>query len=72
MHTGSDGRLTGAQKSELGKYAHEDRMPDWLVDLLKREGQVVEHGTRISGRLLPGGSLHTDAWLTHTQGLLRS
>ncbi|KAK8110537.1 peptidase family C78-domain-containing protein [Apiospora kogelbergensis] len=31
-------------KAELGKYAHEDKMPDWLVALLKKEGQVVETG----------------------------
>lgn len=28
-------------KAELGRYAHEARMPDWLVSLLKRGGQVV-------------------------------
>lgn len=28
-------------KSELGRYAHEARMPDWLVSLLKRGGHVV-------------------------------
>jgi hypothetical protein len=25
----------------LGQYAHEDRMPDWLVSLLKKSGQTV-------------------------------
>lgn len=28
-------------KAELGRHAHEARMPDWLVSLLKRGGQVV-------------------------------
>jgi hypothetical protein len=32
------------QKSQLGKYAHEDRMPDWLVVLLKKSGQVTSQG----------------------------
>ena len=35
------------QRSELGKYAHEDKMPEWLISLLKKgkyvksEGEVV-------------------------------
>ncbi|EGU87259.1 hypothetical protein FOXB_02241 [Fusarium oxysporum f. sp. conglutinans Fo5176] len=28
-------------KSDLGRFAHERKMPPWLVDLLKDEGQVV-------------------------------
>ncbi|KAG7289011.1 hypothetical protein NEMBOFW57_005372 [Staphylotrichum longicolle] len=31
-------------KAQLGKYAHEDRMPDSLVALLKKSGQVSEKG----------------------------
>ncbi|KAK3297549.1 peptidase family C78-domain-containing protein [Chaetomium fimeti] len=31
-------------KAQLGKYAHEDRMPDWLVVLLKKNGQVTSQG----------------------------
>lgn len=30
-------------KAELGRYAHEKQMPDWLVQMLKRDGQVVGH-----------------------------
>ncbi|KAF3760218.1 DUF1671-domain-containing protein [Cryphonectria parasitica EP155] len=28
-------------KAELGRFAHEKKMPDWLVKMLKRDGQVV-------------------------------
>ncbi|KAJ4309616.1 hypothetical protein N0V84_011399 [Fusarium piperis] len=31
-------------KSELGRFAHEKRMPSWLVDLLQEQGQVVNNG----------------------------
>ncbi|KAK4143773.1 peptidase family C78-domain-containing protein [Dichotomopilus funicola] len=31
-------------KAQLGKYAHEDRMPDWLVALLKKSPPVVSQG----------------------------
>lgn len=31
-------------KAELGKYAHEDKMPGWLVSLLQKEGQVIGEG----------------------------
>ncbi|KAH7033334.1 peptidase family C78-domain-containing protein [Microdochium trichocladiopsis] len=31
-------------KSELGKYAHEDKMPDWLVALLKKGKYVKSEG----------------------------
>ncbi|RKK87784.1 hypothetical protein BFJ69_g536 [Fusarium oxysporum] len=31
-------------KSDLGRFAHERKMPPWLVDLLKDEGQVVNDG----------------------------
>lgn len=28
-------------KAELGRYAHEEKMPEWLVTMLKKNGQVV-------------------------------
>ncbi|KAK4164867.1 zinc finger with UFM1-specific peptidase domain protein [Cladorrhinum sp. PSN259] len=31
-------------KSDLGRYAHEDRMPDWLASMLRKEGQVRSKG----------------------------
>ncbi|KAH6658365.1 peptidase family C78-domain-containing protein [Truncatella angustata] len=31
-------------KSELGQYAHEDAMPAWLTDLLRRKGQITQGG----------------------------
>ncbi|KAK1961004.1 peptidase family C78 [Colletotrichum sublineola] len=31
-------------KAELGKYAHEQQMPDWLVSLLHRGGEVKSDG----------------------------
>ncbi|KAI3575453.1 peptidase family C78-domain-containing protein [Fusarium oxysporum f. sp. albedinis] len=31
-------------KSDLGRFAHERKMPPWLVELLKDEGQVVNDG----------------------------
>ncbi|KAI1075246.1 peptidase family C78-domain-containing protein [Whalleya microplaca] len=31
-------------KEELGKYAHENKMPDWLVSLLKQGGYESAHG----------------------------
>jgi zinc finger-containing ubiquitin peptidase 1 len=37
-------------KAELGKYAHEKRMPDWLIDLLKKEW-----GVKASGEGRPSG-----------------
>jgi len=32
-------------KAELGKYAHEKRMPDWLIDLLKKDWGIKASGT---------------------------
>ncbi|KAK9426557.1 putative Peptidase family C78-domain-containing protein [Seiridium unicorne] len=29
-------------KEELGKYAHEDTMPGWLVTLLRQKGQIIQ------------------------------
>jgi hypothetical protein len=37
-------RLTTVQKAQLGKYAHEERMPEWLVTLLRKHGQVTAQG----------------------------
>ncbi|CAM1508528.1 Fc.00g053760.m01.CDS01 [Cosmosporella sp. VM-42] len=31
-------------RSELGKYAHEKQMPDWLVSLLNDQGQIINEG----------------------------
>ncbi|CAG7558660.1 unnamed protein product [Fusarium equiseti] len=30
-------------RSELGRFAHEKKMPPWLVDLLEKDGQVVNN-----------------------------
>lgn len=50
------GMLTSsAQKLELGKYAHEDKMPDSLVQMLKR------------GKYVSGEGLLTLSWLLHRQ-----
>ncbi|OLN95456.1 Zinc finger with UFM1-specific peptidase domain protein [Colletotrichum chlorophyti] len=38
---GGDKRLG---KAELGKYAHEQQMPDWLVNLLHKGGEVKNDG----------------------------
>ncbi|KAJ0277701.1 hypothetical protein CBS470a_010143 [Colletotrichum nupharicola] len=35
------------QKAELGKYAHEQTMPDWLVSLLHKGGEVTSDGSYI-------------------------
>ncbi|KAK3997450.1 peptidase family C78-domain-containing protein [Cladorrhinum sp. PSN332] len=31
-------------KSDLGRYAHEERMPDWLASMLRKDGQVRSRG----------------------------
>ncbi|KAL1842500.1 hypothetical protein VTJ49DRAFT_5106 [Mycothermus thermophilus] len=31
-------------RSELGLFAHEERMPNWLASYLRKHGQVVSHG----------------------------
>lgn len=45
-HTSSGHSHRGERlgEAQLGKYAHEDRMPDWLVTLLKKNGQVTSQG----------------------------
>ncbi|KAK8047626.1 hypothetical protein PG996_015690 [Apiospora saccharicola] len=53
-------------KAELGRYAHEDKMPDWLVTLLKKEGQVVEQGViGVLEQLLESNSSTKYAYLCH-------
>lgn len=53
-------------KAELGRYAHEDRMPDWLVTLLKKEGQVVEQGViGVLEQLLENNPSTKYAYLCH-------
>ncbi|KAK0739194.1 peptidase family C78-domain-containing protein [Apiosordaria backusii] len=44
--SGSESNTRGTRlgKKHLGKYAHEDRMPDWLADLLRKKGQVQTAG----------------------------
>ncbi|KAK4177186.1 peptidase family C78-domain-containing protein [Triangularia setosa] len=37
-------RGTRLGRKHLGRYAHEDRMPDWLADLLRKKGQVQTAG----------------------------
>ena len=32
------------QKAQLGRFAHEDRMPDWLIALLQQGGQRDQAG----------------------------
>ncbi|KAF5017041.1 hypothetical protein F66182_11096 [Fusarium sp. NRRL 66182] len=43
-------------KSELGRFAHERKMPSWLVDLLKEEGQVCNDGKPTLGSLSPSST----------------
>ncbi|KAH6640889.1 peptidase family C78-domain-containing protein [Chaetomium tenue] len=53
-------------KAQLGKYAHEDRMPDWLVAMLKKNGQVTSQGVISVLALLLGQSPSTKyAYLCH-------
>lgn len=53
-------------KAELGRYAHEDKMPDWLVTLLKKEGQVVEQGViGVLEQLLESNPSTKYAYLCH-------
>ncbi|KAL2151995.1 hypothetical protein VTH82DRAFT_5179 [Thermothelomyces myriococcoides] len=53
-------------KAYLGKYAHEDRMPDWLVSLLKKKGQVTSQGViSVLAVLLEQSSLTKYAYLCH-------
>ncbi|KAL2128378.1 hypothetical protein VTI74DRAFT_9271 [Chaetomium olivicolor] len=53
-------------KSQLGKYAHEERMPDWLVTLLRKEGQVTSQGViPVLAQLLEQSTSTKYAYLCH-------
>ncbi|KAK1760730.1 peptidase family C78-domain-containing protein [Echria macrotheca] len=53
-------------KAQLGKYAHEDRMPDWLVSLLRKGGQVESEGVvGVIAQLLEQCSSTKYAYLCH-------
>lgn len=53
-------------KSELGRYAHEDKMPDWLVSMLKRDGQIACAGViPVLEQLLRQNSTTRTAYLCH-------
>jgi zinc finger-containing ubiquitin peptidase 1 len=47
------------QKAELGRYAHEKAMPDWLASLLRKEGEVKAAGTSV--KISPSLPLNEDA-----------
>ncbi|KXX81765.1 Zinc finger with UFM1-specific peptidase domain protein [Madurella mycetomatis] len=53
-------------KSHLGKYAHEERMPDWLVTMLRKNGQVVSQGViLVLAQLLEQSPSTKYAYLCH-------
>ncbi|KAG7419705.1 Ubiquitin carboxyl-terminal hydrolase ZUFSP [Fusarium oxysporum f. sp. rapae] len=53
-------------KSDLGRFAHERKMPPWLVDLLKDEGQVVNDGVMpVLSQLLEQSPSTQYAYLCH-------
>ncbi|KAG5746774.1 hypothetical protein H9Q69_000995 [Fusarium xylarioides] len=53
-------------KSDLGRFAHERKMPPWLVDLLKDEGQVVNDGVLpVLSQLLEQSPSTQCAYLCH-------
>ncbi|KAF5639202.1 zinc finger with UFM1-specific peptidase domain protein [Fusarium tjaetaba] len=53
-------------KSDLGRFAHERKMPPWLVDLLKDEGQVVNDGVLpVLSQLLEQSPSTQEAYLCH-------
>ncbi|KAK1770663.1 DUF1671-domain-containing protein [Phialemonium atrogriseum] len=53
-------------RSQLGKYAHEDRMPDWLVSHLQKGGQVDQAGViPVLEQLLAQSSTTKYAYLCH-------
>ncbi|KAM5513987.1 Zinc finger with UFM1-specific peptidase domain protein [Fusarium oxysporum f. sp. phaseoli] len=53
-------------KSDLGRFAHERKMPPWLVDLLKDEGQVVNDGVLpVLSQLLEQSPSTQYAYLCH-------
>lgn len=54
------------QKAQLGKYAHEDRMPDSLVSLLQKGGYVKSEGViGVLAQLLEQCSTTKYAYLCH-------
>ncbi|KAI1858068.1 uncharacterized protein JN550_012890 [Neoarthrinium moseri] len=53
-------------KSELGRYAHEDVMPGWLVQLLKEKGQVSQSGmVPVLAQILEQSKTTKYAYLCH-------
>ncbi|KAM5342750.1 hypothetical protein ACJ41O_013716 [Fusarium nematophilum] len=61
-------QFTRLGKSELGRFAHEKKMPSWLVDLLGNEGQVLNDGIMPVLRQLLEQSPSTQvAYLCHPQ-----
>ncbi|EEU44231.1 uncharacterized protein NECHADRAFT_84553 [Fusarium vanettenii 77-13-4] len=56
------------KKSELGRFAHEKRMPSWLVDLLQDQGQVVNDGVQpVLKQLLEQNPETQYAYLCHPE-----
>ncbi|OIW29870.1 DUF1671-domain-containing protein [Coniochaeta ligniaria NRRL 30616] len=54
-------------RSHLGKYAHEDRMPDWLINLLQKQGQVDQSGViPVLEQLLQQSNTTKYAYLCHS------
>ncbi|KAL1877107.1 hypothetical protein VTK73DRAFT_8844 [Phialemonium thermophilum] len=59
------GRRLG--RAQLGKYAHEERMPDWLISLLEKGGQVDQPGViPVLVQLLKQSSTTKYAYLCHS------
>ncbi|KAH7007983.1 peptidase family C78-domain-containing protein [Ilyonectria destructans] len=55
-------------KSELGRFAHENQMPPWLIELLQQEGQVINDGVMpVLGQLLEQSPSTQSAYLCHPQ-----
>ncbi|KAF4964114.1 hypothetical protein FSARC_7944 [Fusarium sarcochroum] len=53
-------------RSELGRFAHERKMPSWLVELLQDKGQVMGIGVLgVLGQLLEQSSSTQCAYLCH-------
>ncbi|KAI0123508.1 peptidase family C78-domain-containing protein [Xylariales sp. AK1849] len=66
--TGANGERTRVRlgKADLGRYAHEDKMPQWLVKLLQREGQVIGGSViPVLAQLLNQNSSTRHAYLCH-------
>ncbi|KAH7152540.1 peptidase family C78-domain-containing protein [Dactylonectria estremocensis] len=55
-------------KSELGRFAHENQMPPWLIELLQQEGQVINDGVMpVLGQLLEQSPSTQYAYLCHPE-----